>query len=383
MSRTSFFIEKYGTALLVSLWLFFQFLWYLRFGTEFGFEAEKYIGEAEYLLKQGHLSQFRYLFYITTILVIAFAKAVHIGLIGALLIIMALNLFAYVFFFHSLKKYFNSTPSALATIVLLLSFWPFQSWSLFLFTECFFYSLVLMLLGHLLRFQKLNARFLAGCAGLLFALTITRPLGILFIPPVLLFVFFYLNKAQRIVFILAGAAFIILLNFVVQIVFTTTPDWNMTRALTEESLICDMPRGDASSQLDLSHNPNQFYQLFYYVTHNFGHFSALALTRLRYFFGMTRTYYSTSHNAILVIYLAVFYGSLLWGWKRLASVTSPGLRAFLFSAILCFAITIALQCDDYHNRFFLTLTPLFALITVIVWRRIINRRTSSAAQHTS
>ena len=151
-----------------------------------------------------------------------------------------------------------------------------------------------------------------------------------------------------------------------QVVFTTTPDWNMTRALTEDSIICDMPRANAASQLDLIQHPNQFYQLFYYVTHNFTHFAGLALIRLKYFFGLTRTYYSTFHNLYLVGYLVFFYGCILLGIRRIIRVLPTGINWFIFSSVFIFAATIALQCDDYHNRFFLTLTPFLVTMTVTV-----------------
>ncbi|RYG21733.1 MAG: hypothetical protein EOO07_01835 [Chitinophagaceae bacterium] len=176
--------------------------------------------------------------------------------------------------------------------------------------------------------------------------------------------------------------FLILLNFVIQIVFTTTPDWNMTRALTEDSIICDMPRADATNQLNLIHHSNQLYQLFYYVTHNFFHFIGLALVRLRYFFTMVRPYYSNFHNFYLIGYLLLFYGSLLIKFKTVVCQLPRPLNAFLFLSILLFAATVALQCDDYHNRFFLTLTPIFAIFTIAAWWPFVKKKIfSSEGRH--
>lgn len=376
MQKCIAFFRRNPAWMVAGLWLFFQFLWYLRFGVEFGLEAGKYIDEANYVLQHRHFSQVRYVFYFTTIAIIGLSKTIHIGLYGALLLIMAINLCAYLYFFKALKILFRRTAPALAAVLLLLSFWPYQSWSLYLFTECLFYSLVMVLFAHLLFFKKLTLRFLALCAGWLFLLIISRPLGILFVPPVLLFVFFHLSKRQRLFFVFAGLAFLVLLNFVVQVVFTSTSDWNMARALTEDSIICDMPRANAAAMLDLSNHPNQFYQLFYYVTHNFSHFAGLALVRLRYFFTMVRPYYSHSHNVFVVAYLSFFYGSILWGLKRIGRDLSPAVLAFLVSAVALFAATIALQCDDYHNRFFLTLCPFLATAAVIAWRQVIERLSS-------
>jgi hypothetical protein len=147
----------------------------------------------------------------------------------------------------------------------------------------------------------------------------------------------------------------------------------MTRALTEDSIICDIPRNDATRQLDLSHSSNQLYQLFYYITHNFSHFASLAFIRLRYFFLMVRSYFSTFHNFFLLAYLIVLYGSALMGIKRIIKLLPVSLTVFLFTTIMLFAFTIALQCDDYHNRFALTLMPFYVIMAMWTWEPLMNR----------
>jgi hypothetical protein len=366
-------LSRRAYLMVILLWIIFQAAWYLYLGVEFGLESAKYIDQAQYFLEHGQFSQFRYIFYCTTIFVIVLAKILNLGLYGALFIIMAMNLLSYLFFFQALRTFFNHHIPALLVVALLMSFWPFQSWSLYLFTECLFYSLVMVLTGHLLLFKKLNFRFVFTGLVLLLLLMISRPLGILFVLPFMVFVFFKLSRKQRLYFFLSGVLFLLLLNFVVQVVFTTTSDWNMTRALTEDSIICDMPRADARSQLNLTQHPNQFYQLFYYVTHNFSHFAGLALIRLKYFFLMVRDYYSTFHNVYMIGYLTVFYGSLIWGFRRIHRSLSRSTGWFMSTSVFLFAATIALQCDDYHNRFFLTLTPFFAFTTITAWWPVLQR----------
>jgi hypothetical protein len=68
-----------------------------------------------------------------------------IGLYGAVFIIMIINLLSYLYFFKALKKVFDSRIPAFLVILFLLSFWPYQTWSLFLYTECMFYSVVMVL----------------------------------------------------------------------------------------------------------------------------------------------------------------------------------------------------------------------------------------------
>lgn len=358
---------KSNTAAVIALWLFFQALWYLRFGFVFNSEGYKYTHEAGHILEHHAFSQFRYLFYFTTIAVIALSLTVKTGVLGALLFIMGLNLAAYLYFFSALRNFFGRSLPALVIVGLLLSFWPYQSWSLFLFTECMFYSLVMVLFGHLLRFKELSFRFLSVAGVLLLLLIISRPLGILFVPPVLLFVFARLGKRQRFYMLFAGIAFCFLLNYIVHIFFTTTSDWSMTYALTGDMITCDVPVTNPDYRPKLSNHPNQLYQLFYYLQHNFPHFLRLAAVRLRYFFFLAKPFYSPGHNLYLIAYDVLIYGSLLWNFRRIIRVVPLALLLFIFSSILLFALATALQCDEYHSRFALTLTPFYMSLVVIGW----------------
>ena len=358
------FFSNRDYLIVVAMWVVAELLLFGKFGFYFQMEAEKYISEANFILQNQHLSQGRYLFYLSTILIIAMSISMKIGLYGAVFIIMIINLAGYLYFFKALKKVFNSRLPAFLVILFLLSFWPYQTWSLFLYTECLFYSVVMFLFSRLLLFEKMDLKFLGSTFFILALVIISRPLGILFVFPVLFFLFFHLTRRQKIFFYGVLILAFFLLGWVVQVVFTTTPDWNMQRAFLEENIICDMPVVVSNSQLEVSDHPNQLYRLFFYITHNFSHFSGLALTRLKYFFLNTRPYYSSLHNAYLLISLFFIYACILIGIRSIRKTFSTSLLVFIFSVIFFFALAIAFQCDDYHNRFFLTLMPLLTVLAV-------------------
>jgi hypothetical protein len=236
-----------------------------------------------------------------------------------------------------------------------------------------FYSFVMVLFSRLLLFKKMDLKFLGSTFFILLLVIISRPLGILFVFPVLFFLYFHLSRKQKIGFygILILAFFV--LSWVVQVVFTTTPDWNMQRAFLEENIVCDMPVVVSNNKLEVSDHPNQLYRLFFYITHNFPHFSGLALTRLKYFFLNTRTYYSAAHNAYLLVSLFFIYGCIILGIKSIRNTFSTSVIVFIFSCVFFFALAIAFQCDDYHNRFFLTLMPLLTVLAVSGFMPVINK----------
>ena len=381
MNQLINYFRKRPYLLIVLLWLAFETVWYLKFGLTFKMEAHKYIEEARYLLDNHHLSQGRFLFYLLTILVIAVSFVTGIGLHGALLVIALINLTAYLYFFKALRRLFGSVLPALMVVVFLIVFWPYQIWSLFLYTECLFYSLVMILFSRLLLFEKMTTGFLAGTLFVLMLVVLARPLGILFIFPVLLFLYFHFSRRQKIFFYIGLLSAALLLVWVVQVVFTTTHDWNMQRAFMEESIICDVPVHTATN-LDISNHPNQLYRLGYYITHNFSHFINLAATRLKYFFLMTRSYYSTAHNAYVLANMLVIYLCMIGGIRQMRKIIPLPILVFSFSTILFFALAVAFQCDDYHNRFILTLMPLFTVLALAGCMPVLKKIfTSFSKQH--
>jgi hypothetical protein len=352
--------SRKGYFLIFLAWLLAEMAWCNIFGVEFSLESVKYINEANYLLQHHSLSQARYLFYLPTILVITFSFVIKTGLYGALFFLLIYNFLTYYVFFQALKKRFTVIQS-FAIFLFCLAFWPYQSWTLSLYSETFFYSSIVLLLSHLLAFKKFTLKYSVLLCLTVALVVISRPLGILCVPGVLAFIFFKLNRKQKIVFSFTVVMFGLLLNYVARIIFTTTPDWTMQRPLLEAFLICDIPGPLAGKPLDLTDDPNPLYQLFYYITHNFSIFISLAAERMKLFFFLTRDYYSTKHNTFLLAVVIPLYIIIVAGVRKIRK-RREGIVPFLLVTILCFAASVAVQCDDYHNRFFLSLWPLLLLL---------------------
>ena len=361
--------------LLLVIWLLALLFYVWKFGFIFQLEADKYIKEAHFILVNHHFSEARYLFYFTTIFIIAISYLLHIGLYGAVFIIMILNLLSYFYFYKALEYKFPNTGIPFFVCALLITFWPYQIWSVFLYTESLFYSMVVLLFANLLLFKKMNLRFLIITFIILSIVILSRPLGILFVIPVLLFIYQHLNKRQKLLFFCTVVLAVLVINKIVQLVFTTTSDWSMRRTFFDESIICDIPRPSGRT-LDLTENTNQLYDLFYYITHNFSIFLNLAITRLRYFFFMVRDYYSFAHNFYLLVYLFSLYILGIVRVKQVWRKMGNAVMLFVFSSIILFAMAVAFQCDDYHNRFFLTLMPFFATLAVVGIAQLMKRKPS-------
>jgi hypothetical protein len=97
-----------------------------------------------------------------------------------------------------------------------------------------------------------------------------------------------------------------------------------------------------------------------YVTENPQTFFKLAWLKTKAFFGLTRSYYSTGHNVFVAGYFYSLYVLILIGITRFRRKL-PGSYLYLFSLAGIFWLAVIFSCDEWHNRFFLTLTPFFIL----------------------
>ncbi len=352
---------------IILFWVVVEFVCYILYGFNFSNEGEKYINEATYLIENKNFSQARFLFYSTTIFIIAFAKTVFNNLNVAILLLLTINLFCYLHFYNSLKKYFKQIKYPFLIVVSLMCFLPFQSWTMYLYTENIFYSLILLLFAHILTGSCLCLSNIIKLFVITLLLLLSRPLGILFLLPIFLFLFSNAKRNERIILLFLSFFGVFIFYYISQVVFTTTSDWTIQKSFIEENLICDVPTIKAKKDLNIIESSNKLKVLWYYITHNFVHFIGLASARLKLFFLLVRNYYSTIHNIFLLMVIIPVYLILIIGLKKIHTNINIGIKIFITTLFFLFTISIAMQCDDYHNRFFLCLLPfLFFLVAVVL-----------------
>ena len=355
------FLDKYGNYVIIFCWLLSIIGYYNWFGLFTQLEAEKYIYQANYFLRYGSMSASRYWFYSATIFIIAFATKIKIGLTGAFIIQALINLFAYLFFYKALKTIFANITSILL-ILYLLAFWPYQSWVVYLYTESVFYSSILMLLSVLILYKPDSRKHLFIIFIALFATIISRPLGILFALSTYLYLFYAANKKWKVIIFCGSVILLVAFYFIVNTIFSSIEDWTITKPFEEENIICDLPSTIHTTILYLDKSANPIYQLLFYIWHNFDHFIHYAGIKLRYFFLMKRDYFSARHNCYLLINILPIYALGIVSLFIKSIRFRKEIMVFLISSILLYAITIVLQCDDYHNRFVLSIYPFFVIL---------------------
>ena len=357
---------KYNCQIIVLIWVLSTIFYLKQFGLFTHLEAEKYIYQAQHLIEHGNFTSIRFLFYSITTIIIAFSLLIKSGMIGAFVIQASLNLFSMLIFRKALNKIFLHQTTSFFVIVLLLLFWPYQSWICFLYTESVFYSAILILTSAIILYTPNNSKQLMYLFGSLLLVIFSRPLGILFAAGVIVFLFYSSSQKTKKILLISSGVFLAVFIYAVNTIFSNISDWYITKPFVEESIICDLPNSSPSgTTLNLTHNKNPLFELFYYIKHNFKHFIRFAFLKLEYFFGMTRSYYSRAHNQMLIGFSVLTYSLSLISFFIRKTKLVTGVVLFIVTTILFYTLAIIFQCDDYHNRFILSIFPFFVILAGI------------------
>jgi hypothetical protein len=354
-------LDKYSKYIIILCWLAAVIFYYTFFGLMTSLEAQKYIREANSLLTTGTVSAPRFWFYSVTIFIIAIATKAGIGLFGAFIIQAVINLLSLLLFYKALKKIFYNTTTALFIILYLILFWPYQSWIVYLYTESVYFSLILVLLSVIILHKPKKLQNLLILSTALWLVIISRPLGILFIASTYLYLFINANKKWKIIIACGSVILIVIIVCVVNIIFSSITDWTITEAFERENIICDEQTVPASG-LALAASGSPVFKLWFYITNNFSHFIHFSGIKFRYFFLMIRDYYSNAHNYFLLLNIIPVYLLAVAGFFDKKKKILKSVMAFIICSIILYTITIVLQCDDYHNRFVLSIYPLFVVL---------------------
>jgi hypothetical protein len=326
-------------------------------------EPPKYVFEAETLIHTGHLSAASYWLYFTQIALLAGAIKLKLSFVFVFLIQLISNGLSAIYFCKTLLYLFrNGKVAFIGTMMLLLNY-PYQQFNVYLQTESLFYSLTLILSYFVLTLEKPDNKKLLLILAILAIVCITRPTGLLFIPPVFLYFFFvFLKRLSPLkkLGILAGiaATFFFLLNKAV----ASGGELDFMLPFRDERIICGVPTLPGFIPIKTAANPNSLYGLLYYITHNFSQFIRLAGLRTLAFFGLYREYYSTFHNICLMTFFYSLYLLILAAipfWLK----NQPYKLLYLLSAILLVWATVMLSCDDWHNRFYLSISPFLIILS--------------------
>lgn len=328
-------------------------------------EALRIIREAGHFNDGVPFSSPVYYTYLTEILLTSISlKAGHFWL--NYIVHLLLNLLALHCFYHLSLQWLASRFLAFTGSILLLICIPYQLYNTFIYTESIFYSLIIVYAFLLFRNGKRTGGWLAVTILVLLIICITRPSGIFVVAATIVYGFYKLHGIPP---ILRWAVLIVPLagvGFWVNTGMQTGGGINVMEPFLREHIICDAPTLSTPATLKLSDQPQSLYGLLYYIVHNFPHFIQLASQKTIAFFGLFRPWYSTMHNIALGLFFYPLYlciGVALWRKKMNDFIL------FALTLMIIHWVFVMMSCDEWHNRFFLTLTPFLIIIALHLFKR--------------
>ncbi|MEO6187865.1 MAG: hypothetical protein ABIO82_06080 [Ginsengibacter sp.] len=347
--------------LLLLVWTIVQAVLLWQNGIVTGLEAEKYITQALYFQEHGKLESSNYYLYFTQIFLIAAAYKFHLGYAVIIVIQLLLNLLATAMFFQLANRFLKKSSIAfLATLFYIINI-PYQVYNSFLFTESIFYSLVIIYSSYLLCLDRLTFKSFLIIIFLLILLSITRPTGILFFGATAVYLFArFLNRVHTIYKTLVIVISVIFFLLVVDRMLDAGGSLDFMLPFKKENIICGVNTIE-NAEIKTLEKGNSLEGLIYYISNNRQQFFRLTRLKTFAFFGMLRSYYSFMHNTFLVFFFYPFYLLSLVGlWNKIRERDKRIL--YMVSIILLYWVTTLLTCDDWHNRFMLTISPFLFLL---------------------
>ena len=350
--------------LVLLLWMAINAYFLIRNGVVTSGEAEKYIRQAHIFIQTGHPETRNFWLYFIQIALLSLCLKAHLGFVFALSIQLLFNFLATFYFFKTVSILFDSGKIALVATILLLLDLPYQEFNVYLQTESLFQSFSLLLSCYILRIERISTARVGFILLSLFILSVTRPIGILYIPAAFFYLsFFGLRTKGPLIkiafFSLSSLVFLYLLDKAMN----SGGELDFMLPFREEHIICGCPTVHQARHFGLPPNSNALFSLIFYILHYFRDFSRLAALKTLAFWGLFRTYYSFSHNlALMAIFyplsLMSFFGIFSWARKF------PFGLLYLLSVVLLTWATVILTCDDWHNRLYLSISPYIILLSL-------------------
>lgn len=330
-------------------------------------EAAKYVAQADYFLAHGRYETGNYLFYSTQILLLAAVKQWHVGYWPAVAVQLFFNALSLVCFYRLVDKLTLRPRVAFWFTAALIGMFYYQFYNVYLFTESLYFSFSIIFFYRLLRTAKLSALSVGGILLGLAILYFTRPVGIFFIPATFVYLIFrFFPRQAKILLATAGVCFLGLFYFLLNKSLNSGGELDFLLPYLDERIICGVPTISSPHQITVPMEQDSIEGLFYIITHYWPLFLSLSAKRLLAFFGVVRSWYSLPHNIFIGVYFYSMYALALLGIRKWNRSLRPAVL-FCLCLVLLTALTAALSCDEWHNRFILSVLPFLLLLASLIF----------------
>jgi hypothetical protein len=353
---------------MTGLWIIVQALLLVVYGIKTNGEALRIIRESENLSTHGSFSTPLYFMYLVEILLVSLKTGIGTGFGFIILIHLIVNLIALHLFYKFLTAFYKSEKIAFLACSALILCLPYQLYNTFIYTESLFFSLGIVYSCLLLGTRKLKQGRFAVLSILLLVLCFTRPAGLFFFAATMIYAFVraagYFSLSKRMLYLfLCMLPAVFILNFMMG----SGDGIDVLIPFREEHVICEVP-SNITNQPENNATGNSITGLVAYLTDHPGQFVKLSILRSEAFFGLYRSFYSDVHNTFLMGFFYSLYLMIILAvikWRKQVPVE----LIYIFSLVAVFWLSVIFSCDEWHNRFFLTLTPFLIMAAFLFMSR--------------
>jgi hypothetical protein len=360
-------LKDFNILILFIFWAVMQTALLLIFKINVGGEAISVIANAEYFVKNGSFLRSRdYLYSVEAFIIITKIK-LGLGYHFVVAIHLILNFIALYCWYNFLALFYASKKLALMAGMLIVLCYPYQLFNGYLATESVYFSITSIYSCYLLQTKKTTFKRVAILILLLTLICFTRPSGLFFFAATAIYLFILSGKVLNLY--LRAAIFITCTVVGLQIINYTTTSGNgydFIIPFREEHVICGITSLPNVKEGQMS-KYNSLLAFAAYIQQNGRQVLWLSLLKTKVFFLLVRTYFSLGHNLFLIFFFYPLYLLIMAG---VVKYKKSYLRhsAYFFSIIFIYWLSVALSCDDWTNRFFLTLTPYLIGIALLVFK---------------
>lgn len=339
---------------LGALWIIMNFLLYYRYGIQIVFDSHRYLDYAESVVSGGsQLFQPHNILYSSYTLFLF--SVLHV-LGQPLKVVIALQILlsgvAAIFFYLTI---FNTTQHKIAAFfgVALYLVWPqIHSWGFYIHTESLYVSASIFTLYFISRTTQNRSSIIALSLILCFALFL-RPNGFFLLLGVITIAIYHkrhVYKTTHLCVFLAFAVSVLLFcaNYALEIY---SPLQYLMRGQIIQGYNALTIRIDSPALV-----PTQpvLLQVLSFIKEQPISYIKLLLLRLLYLWGQVRPYYSTIHNAAIIIYFFPIFILTIRGLRK----AKKG-HTYIFIVVVLFlqSIMAMIIAVDWDNRFIVPLLP--------------------------
>jgi hypothetical protein len=350
----------------------FLYLIYRNSGIITANEAEKYILASQKLINGDIAYSIRHHLFYSSYIVFITPFMAGGGTIAVVIVQALLNIIAAMCIKKSVDIILPSNKMSFIGGLIFLFSYPIQYWTLTLFSDNFFVSLICITLYYTLKRNKTKPQLLFWIFLLAFLL-FTRPPGI-FLTIAFFCYFLYESKLMKSSKALLTAFFLLLILFVV-LFNVPVENKGYIKPIAAGGIIVDKPDYDVPGFTSNEKSTLTEAYVFLLKQHGFPHVMRLYVKKFVSFFTLTRPYYSTINNGVLTVYYC-FYVLALVG---LFLIRRQKAIVLLFvSSVFLLANLTALTYNEWHYRFTLATFPFIFILTAIalnpvpafLWRKI-------------